>query len=135
MVEINQTFLERVFPGVDVQNCLAHTHVAPYEAALNVGLFVLKGVLDDEGSRLWASELEVLFDSQPGPRRTSVQGGRGSKKKYSSIQATTGVCNCFYGYAGTSRHTLKKVREVNVFGKCIDMLNGHIILADSWEWI
>ena len=132
MPRITAAYLERCFPGCEVWNCFEHTNIETYQSSLNVGLFVVKNVVKDERAAQWASDLNRTFaeEFESGSRGTSVRGaGSGSKKKYASMQATTGICQCFYDYAGTTKHKLKKVEDFEVFANCLNIVNKNLWLV------
>ena len=123
-----QGFHERLLaaygPG-RVVNVFQDTGMEARALELGIGAWVVRNAISDEQAASWHQALTgslVDIANQKGPRSVELKGS--SKKLwYRTIQMTTGFCTCKYGYEGTGRNPMLKVREVLPFQSVHDWVH------------
>ena len=100
------TKLEARFGRNRVVDVFANTGMALKAQELNIGCYVVRGVLPPEQLEGWHQQLEdslTAIGLQFGTRAVDLKG-RSGPAAYRTIQCTSGMCNCKYDYAATGKH-------------------------------
>jgi len=122
------TKLEARFGRNRVVDVFANTGMALKAQELNIGCYVVRGVLSPEQLEGWHQQLEDSLTDiglQFGTRAVDLKG-RSGPAAYRTIQCTSGKCTCKYDYAATARHTLWKTKDVKPFSAVSDWLHDEI---------
>ena len=122
------TKLEARFGRNCVVDVFANTGMALKAQELNIGCYVVRGVLPPEQLEGWHQQLEdslTAIGLQFGTRAVDLRG-RSGPAAYRTIQCTSGKCTCKYDYAATGRHTLWKTKDVKPFSAVSDWLHDEL---------
>ena len=95
---------------------------------LNIGCYVVRGVLSPEQLEGWHQQLEdslTAIGLQFGTRAVDLKG-RSGPAAYRTIQCTSGKCTCKYDYGATGRHRLWKTKDFKPFSAVSDWLHDEI---------
>ena len=100
------------------------TGMEPKARELNIGGYVVRGVLPSEKIAEWQKDLEdslCRIANSHGTRAVELKGK--SVLWYRTIQCTTGSCTCKYFYEGTARNPVFKTERVAPFKPVCDWLH------------
>ena len=113
--------------GADsVVDVFENTGMALKARDLNIGCYVVRGVLTSAQLAAWHQALEgsvAYIANTKGTRAVDLKGDRPGPPEYRTIQCTAGKCTCKYAYAATARHKLFKTFEVKPFSDVCDWLH------------
>ena len=91
----------------NVVDVFANTGMEQEAKELNMGCYVVRGVLTSERCDAWHQALEDSLTSMSnewGPRSIELRGGRTKDAFYNTIQCVDGACNCKYDYCAAGKH-------------------------------
>ena len=100
------------------------TGMEPKAWELNIGGYVVRGVLPSEKIAEWQKDLEdslCRIANSHGTRAVELKGK--SVLWYRTIQCTIDLCNCKYDYEGTARNPVFKTVQVAPFKAVCDWLH------------
>ena len=114
--------------GADrVVDVFENTGMAQHARDLNIGCYVVRGVLPSAQLAAWHQALQdsvAFIANKQGTRAVDLKGDRSGPAEYRTIQATTGQCTCKYAYAATGKHKLHKVSDVEHFSEVCDWVHA-----------
>ena len=120
--------LEACYGAERVVDVFANTGIALKARDLNIGCYVVRGVLTSAQLAAWHQALTTSLNhiaDTVGSRAVDLKGSRPGPPVYRTIQCVAGKCNCKYAYAATSKHKVYKVSEVEPFSDVCNWLHGH----------
>ena len=110
----------------NVVDVFANTGIEQEAKELNMGCYVVRGVLASERCADWhqclVDSLTSISNSK-GPRSVELRGNRTKEAAYNTIQCVDGACTCKYDYHATSKHKVWKVSDFEIFRAASDWLH------------
>ena len=110
----------------NVVDVFAKTGIEQEAKELNMGCYVVRGVLTSERCGTWHEALTdslTSISNSKGPCSVELRGSRTKAAAHDTIQCVDGACTCKYDYHATSKHKVWKVSEWEPFRAASDWLH------------